>query len=372
MNNSKSNKPLTFNPQPLSTAERKQYHRHLILDQIGEAGQLKLKKAKVLVIGAGGLGCPILQYLTAAGVGTIGIIDGDKVDQSNLQRQILFTTEDIGDFKAATAANRLSKLNPFVKFEIFNIFLTKEIAVDLFSQFDIIVDGTDNFPTRYLVNDAAVLANKPLVFGSIFKFQGQVSVFNVNGSGTYRCLFPNPPKQGTVPNCSDVGVLGILPGIIGSFQANETLKLITEIGTPLVDKLLYFDALSMQQQILEFSKNTEINITALEDNYAFFCGELDTTTMNSISAKAFIENKSSYHLLDVRNYNEFEEENIGGLHIPLDELEERMGEIPNTKLLVVMCASGKRSAKAIELLLEYNYPKTLLNLDGGITAINAL
>ena len=370
MNNSNRNIASTLSPQPstLSSGERKQYHRHLILDQIGEAGQLKLKKTKVLVIGAGGLGCPVLQYLTAAGVGTIGIIDGDKVDQSNLQRQILYTTDDVGKFKAASAADRLSKLNPFVKFEVFNIFLTTENAVNLFSEFDIIVDGTDNFPTRYLVNDACVIANKPLVFGSIFKFQGQVAVFNYKGSATYRCLYPSPPAQGSVPNCSDVGVLGVLPGIIGSLQANETIKLITEIGAPLVNKLLYLDALSLQQQILQFSKNDEIKISQLEENYAFFCGEINTDTMNSIAPADFLKEQENYLLLDVRTQNEFEDENIGGLHIPLDELEERMGEIPNHKILVVMCASGKRSAKAIELLLEYNYPKTLLNLEGGIHA----
>jgi len=355
--------------ESFSKAEKKQYHRHLILDQIGLTGQLKLKQAKVLVIGAGGLGCPVLQYLTAAGVGNIGIIDGDRVDQSNLQRQILYTTDDVGKFKAKSASDRLSKLNPFVKFQVFNFFLNRDNVIDLFKSYDIIVDGTDNFPTRYLVNDACILANKPLVFGSIFKFQGQVSVFNYQGSGTYRCLYPSPPKQGSVPNCSDVGVLGVLPGIIGSLQANETIKLITGIGNPLINKLLYFDALSLQQQVLQFSKNPEINITALEENYAFFCGETDIKPMNTISSEAFLLAKENYHLLDVRTYNEFEDENIGGLHIPLDELEERMGEIPNSKILVVMCASGKRSAKAIELLLEYNYPKTLLNLEGGIAAV---
>ncbi len=369
-NNTTKNKTSSFNLQPLTSDEKNQYHRHLILDQIGVEGQLKLKQAKVLVIGAGGLGCPVLQYLTAAGVGTIGIIDGDKVDQSNLQRQILYTTDDVGQFKAASAADRLSKLNPFVKMEVFNIFLNTENAVELFKQFDIIVDGTDNFPTRYLVNDACVLADKPLVFGSIFKFQGQVAVFNYNNSGTYRCLFPTPPAPNSVPNCSDVGVLGVLPGIIGSLQANETIKLIAGIGTPLVDKLLYFDSLSLQQQILQFQKNSEIIITKLEANYEFFCGIKHANDINTISAKTYLKNKENYHLLDVRTYNEYEDENIGGQHIPLDELEDRMGEIPNSKTLVVMCLSGKRSAAAIELLLENNYPKTLLNLEGGINAIH--
>lgn len=354
----------------LSSEELKQYHRHLILDQIGEDGQLKLKQAKVLVIGAGGLGCPILQYLSAAGVGTIGIVDGDSVDQSNLQRQILFTTDDIGKHKATCAAARLSQLNPFVKFEVFNSYLTTENALDLFSSFDIIVDGTDNFPTRYLVNDAAVLTNKPLVFGSIFKFQGQVSVFNFEGSATYRCLFPNPPEAGSVPNCSEIGVIGVLPGIIGSLQANETIKLITGVGAPLVNKLLFFDALSLEQRVMQFSKNEEIKIVALEKDYAFFCGEKPSAVMNEIAPKEFWNNKEDYHLLDVRTSQEFKIDNIGGLHIPLDELEERMGEIPNTKLLVVTCASGMRSKKAIEILLDYNYPNTLLNLTGGLNNLD--
>ncbi len=353
----------------LTPQEKKQYHRHLILNQIGEEGQLKLKQAKVLVIGAGGLGCPVLQYLTAAGVGTIGIVDGDTVDQSNLQRQILYTVDDIGKSKAQTAANRLSKLNPFVNFKVHQAYLSKENALDLFQQYDLIVDGTDNFPTRYLVNDASVIANKPLVFGSIYTFQGQVAVFNYEGSATYRCLYPTPPAAGSVPNCSEIGVLGVLPGIVGSLQANEVIKLITGIGAPLVNKLLYFDALSLQQQVLGFSKNESIQITAFENNYNYFCGVPDTDNMNTISANDFLKDKENYLLLDVRTYDEYEYENIEGQHIPLDELEERLGEIPNHKTLVVMCASGKRSAKAIELLLEYNYPKTLMNLEGGINEI---
>ncbi len=353
----------------LNQNEKKQYHRHLILNQIGEEGQLKLKQAKVLVIGAGGLGCPVLQYLTAAGVGTIGIIDGDTVDQSNLQRQILYTIDDVGKSKAQTAADRLSKLNPFVNFNIYSTYLSKNNSLEIFDQYDLIVDGTDNFPTRYLVNDACVITNKPLVFGSIYTFQGQVAVFNYKGSATYRCLYPTPPSAGSVPNCSEIGVLGVLPGIIGSLQANEVIKLITNIGTPLVNKLLYFDALSLQQQVLNFSKNEEIKITKFEENYNYFCGLPDTDAMNSISAEDFLKNKDDYLLLDVRTYEEYEDENIGGQHIPLDELEDRIGEIPNHKTLVVMCASGKRSAKAIQLLLAYNYPKTLMNLEGGIQYI---
>lgn len=353
----------------LSKEEKKQYHRHLILDHIGDKGQLKLKKAKVLVIGAGGLGCPVLQYLTAAGVGTIGIVDGDTVDQSNLQRQILYTTQDVGEPKAQTAAARLQQLNPFVKFNVHATYLDNTNAVSLFENYDIIVDGTDNFPTRYLVNDACVLTNKPLVFGSIFKFQGQVAVFNYNGSGTYRCLYPTPPAANSVPNCSDIGVLGVLPGIIGSLQANEVIKLIVGIGVPLVNKLLYFDALTLEQQLLQFKKNNNIHITALEANYAFFCGETHNLEMKSISAEALLANKKEYNILDVRSQDEFEDFNIGGFHMPLDELEERMGELPNSKPMVVCCASGIRSARAIELLLEFRFPKYLYNLEGGLSSL---
>ena len=254
-----------------SKEENAQYNRHFILDLIGIKGQKKLKKSKVLVIGAGGLGCPILQYLTAAGVGTIGIIDKDTVDQSNLQRQILFSIDDIGNPKASCAAKRLQQLNPFVTFKTYIEFLSSENALELFSEYDIIVDGSDNFQTRYLSNDAAVLTNKPLVFGAIFKFEGQVSVFNYNNGPTYRCLFPTPPSANSIPNCSDVGVLGVLPGIIGCLQANETLKIICELDEVLSGKLLSFNALNLQQNILKFSKNKDIHITELID-YDLFCG----------------------------------------------------------------------------------------------------
>lgn len=354
----------------LSKEEKKQYHRHLILDQLGNEGQLKLKEAKVLVIGAGGLGCPVLQYLTAAGVGVLGIVDGDTVDQSNLQRQILYTIQDIGKSKAKTAAERLQQLNPFVQFNVHQTYLDNTNAVGLFEKYDIIVDGTDNFPTRYLVNDACVLANKPLVFGSIFKFQGQVAVFNFEGSGTYRCLYPTPPAPNSVPNCSDIGVLGVLPGIIGSLQANEVIKLIVGIGKSLVNRLLYFDALTLEQQLLQFKKNNDIHITTLEADYAFFCGENQTIEMKSISAEALLANKKEYNILDVRSQDEFEDFNIGGFHIPLDELEERMGELPNSKPMVVCCASGIRSVRAIELLLEFRFPKYLYNLEDGLSSLS--
>lgn len=347
----------------LSKAEQQQYNRHLILDEIGELGQLKLKKAKVLVIGAGGLGCPILQYLTAAGVGTIGIIDHDKIEQSNLQRQVLYSHDDIGDFKAEVAANKLSDLNPYVNFEIYLQRLNNEIAVDLFLKYDVIVDGSDNFPTRYLVNDAAILTNKPVVFGSIFKFEGQVSVFNYNNGPSYRCLYPNPPKSEDVPNCSEIGVLGVLPGIIGSLQANEVLKLVLGIGEILSGKLLTYNALNMQQLILSFEKNEDVKITHLENDYEFFCG---LSKMSLEITKNELENNlNSYNLLDVREVYERDQYHIGGIHIPLGELNSRKLELPVDKDLVVYCKAGVRSKIAIKKLQEY-FPKKLLNLKNGL------
>ena len=232
-------------------------------------GQLKLKESKVLVIGAGGLGCPILQYLTAAGIGTIAIVDNDIVDQTNLQRQILYAHCDIGKFKAQIAAKKLSGLNPFVKFKVHTERLSSENALNLFTPYDIIIDASDNFPTRYLANDAAILAEKPLVFGSIFKFEGQISVFNYKNGPTYRCLFPTPPKPDTTPNCSDIGVLGILPGIVGCLQANEVIKMICGIGETLSGKLLTYDALTMQQQVFSFQKKQEHQNQAIGEQLLF-------------------------------------------------------------------------------------------------------
>ncbi len=351
----------------LSNEEKAQYSRHLILNEIGTEGQEKLKQAKVLVIGAGGLGCPILQYLTAAGVGTIGIIDNDVVDQSNLQRQILYTHNDIGKHKASVAASRLKLLNPYIHFNTYIEYLSKDNALQLFSEYDIIVDGSDNFPTRYLVNDAAVISNKPVVFGSIFKFEGQVSVFNYKNGPTYRCLFPNPPQADAVPNCSDIGVLGVLPGIIGAFQANEVIKLICEIGIPLSGKLLSYNALSMQQHIFSYQKNATIIINTLDKDYDGFCGVF--ANAEDITYDEFQKQSTHYNLLDVRTDLEREIDHIGGFHIPLDELEERYNEIPQDKPLVVYCKSGMRSQAAIDLLYDNNFGATLINLKNGLLDI---
>ena len=348
----------------LTTVEKQQYSRHLLLEDVGTKGQLKLKQAKVLVIGAGGLGCPVLLYLSAAGVGRIGIVDNDIVEQSNLQRQILYTHEDIDRNKAESAVKRLQLLNPFIQFDTYQTRLTKDNALELFETYNIIVDGTDNFPTRYLINDAAVLLNKPIVFGSIFKFEGQVSVFNFKHGPTYRCLYPTPPKPNEVPNCSRLGVLGVLPGIIGSLQANEVLKIILGLGNILSGKLSTFDALSMKRSVFSFEKNKSIVIKSLDDDYQVLCGIHKVT--KEISFQEYKEQSSSFNLLDVRTQIERDEFQINSIHIPLDELSKRFNEIPKNKNLLVFCKSGARSKLAIRMLQSSNFKKELVNLKGGL------
>ena len=353
----------------LSQEEFKRYNRHIILQEIGLTGQLKLKEAKVLVIGAGGLGCPLLQYLTAAGIGTIGIVDHDEVSESNLQRQILYTLEDVGLLKAEQAAKRLNKLNSFVSIIPHAVKLTNENALEIFKDYDLVVDGTDNFPTRYLVNDACVILNKPLVFGSIFKFEGQVSVFNYKGGPTYRCLFSEPPKEGEVPNCAQIGVLGVLPGIIGSLQANEVIKIVTGVGEVLSGKLYVLDTLTMQTQTYKFSKilqNTEIK--QLSD-YNEFCGvgsdkkskEIDVFELNEL-----IQNNEGIQLIDVRTAYETEICDLGGINIPLEFIENNIDKIPRHKKVVVYCHHGGRSEAAVNILHEKYGFNNIYNLKGGI------
>lgn len=347
--------------------ENIQYSRHLILGEVGAIGQEKLKSAKVLVIGAGGLGCPVLQYLTASGIGTIGIVDDDVVDQSNLQRQILYTYNDIGKPKVTSAIARLSQLNPYIQFKAYHEKLTVQNAIQLFKLYDIIVDGSDNFPTRYLVNDAAVITKKPLVFGSIFKFEGQVSVFNYQNGPTYRCLYPSSPNPNEVPNCSEIGVLGVLPGIIGCLQANEVIKIVCELGEVLSGKILIFNALNLNQFIVNFSKNEAAKITELQTDYHFFCGI--KTAPKEISLVEINENSDQYYLLDVRTALEREQFHIGGKHIPLQELEVRFSEINTSKNIVVYCKAGIRSNMAIQILQEKGISNTLINLKGGIVNV---
>lgn len=349
----------------LTKKEKQRYLRHILLKEIGEAGQIKLKQARVLVIGAGGLGCPVLQYLTAAGVGKIGFIDDDLVDNSNLQRQILFSEKNIGMPKVIAAKNRLQKMNSSIELVAYNERLTAKNAVDLFSVYDIIVEGSDNFTTKYLANDAAVLAEKPLVFGSIYKFEGQVSVFNYQDGPTYRCLFPEPGAVEEMPSCNEVGVLGILPGIVGNLQVNEVLKMILGIGNVLCGKLLIFDALEMQTRILPFSKNPDVEITELKE-ITFSC---DTKPDDSISYEEYLKTRSSFILLDVRNHEERNSFNIGGLHIPLSELRNRCDELASEDNLLVYCASGIRSSRAISELKNKFSDKKIYNLEGGLKKV---
>lgn len=362
----------------LTDNEKNRYSRHISLEQVGLLGQEKLKSAKVIVVGAGGLGCPILQYLTAAGVGTIGIIDFDTVDETNLQRQILFTVNDIGINKAVAAEQRLKQLNPNVNFNVYTDKLTTQNALSLFTGYDIIVDGTDNFSTRYLINDASVISDKPLVYGAIYKFEGQVTVFNYNEGPSYRCLFPEPPKAGSVPNCSDVGVIGILPGLIGTQQANEVLKIILEIGIPLSGKLLTYNALDNSSLTLNVNRSeSEIQKVKSADynfetiDYDLFCGIVENETTSDISiedlTKWYAASKD-FQVIDVRadwEQPRLNKENV--LCVPLDKLYNGVSGISKTKDVVVICQHGVRSRFAIEMLeKDYNFTN-LINLTEGIT-----
>ena len=357
----------------LNLEEKKRYNRHILLSAVGESGQEKLKKASVLVIGAGGLGCPILQYLTAAGVGTIGIIDFDVVEESNLQRQILFTTQDIGKNKALVASERLKNLNPFVKFDSYQEKLSVLNALDLFKNYDIIVDGTDNFSTRYLVNDAAILTNKPFVSGSIFKFEGQISVFNYKNGPSYRCLFPVLPTKESIPNCSEVGVIGILAGIIGTQQANEVIKIILEIGEVLSGKLLVYNALKVsysqfyiqknEQEILRV-KNNKSNFETL--TYETACSTLFSNEINVEELKNMLASTNDIQLIDVREEHELPKLPYTNVwNIPMNSLLHQTDKISKTKTVVVFCQHGIRSKYAIELLEEEGFTN-LINLKGGI------
>lgn len=364
-------------PSPFSSVELAHYSRHILLPELGIKGQTKLKKARVLVIGAGGLGCPILQYLVAAGVGSIGIVDGDIVDATNLHRQILYSIDDIGKSKVEAACATLAKLNPHIILTPFQTFLTPENAASIFRDYDVVIDGSDNFPTRYLVNDACVLFDKPNVYGSIFRFEGQVSVFNLrNNDGTYgpnyRDLFPSPPAPGMVPSCAEAGVLGVLPGIIGCFQAVEVIKIITGIGEVLNGKLLLFDAMSTSTRILNVpTANSRSQITTLID-YQEFCGMSSSNQFSDEiapqSLHQMMENLEEFQLLDVRKPYEYDICNLGGLLIPLGTLREKVDEIEKDKPVIVYCRSGQRSRQAIDLLTKEFGFKNLINLTGGILA----
>jgi molybdopterin/thiamine biosynthesis adenylyltransferase/rhodanese-related sulfurtransferase len=367
----------------LSNEEIMRYSRHLIMPEVGMEGQLKLKRAKVLCIGTGGLGAPLGLYLAAAGVGKIGLVDFDAVDLTNLQRQILFGTSDIGRPKIEAATDRLRNLNPDIEIDRFETRLRSENALDILKDYDIVVDGTDNFPTRYLVNDACVILGKPNVYGSIFRFEGQITVFGAPGGPCYRCLYPEPPPPGLVPSCAEGGVLGVLPGIVGAIQAAETLKLIISKGEPLIGRLLLFDALAMRFRELKLRKDPKClvcgehpTIKKLID-YDQFCGMRGEESVSPAQRtvpeiaprelKSRLDRGDDLFILDVREPHEYQICNIGGHLIPLGDLSRRVNELDSSREIVAHCRSGKRSAEAVEFLRSAGFRK-VLNLKGGILA----
>ena len=365
----------------LSNDEILRYSRHLIMPEVGMEGQKKLKAARVLCVGAGGLGSPLALYLGAAGVGTLGIVDFDVVDYTNLQRQIIHSTADVGRKKLDSAADKLKAINPFLNIKKFDTRLSSDNALEIFKDFDIIADGTDNFQTRYLVNDACVLTGKPNVYGSIFRFEGQASVFATEAGPCYRCLYPEPPPPGLVPSCAEGGVLGILPGLVGIIQATEAIKLILGKGEPLIGRLLLIDALAMKFRELKLRKNpdcpacgTHRTITKLID-YDQFCGirgeekpvETGIPEIQVEELKRRMDAGDDLYVLDVREPHEYQICNIGGHLIPLGDLPSRVNELDSSREIVAHCRSGVRSAKAVQFLQQSGFRK-VHNLAGGILA----
>jgi adenylyltransferase/sulfurtransferase len=368
----------------LTNEEIKRYSRHLIMPEVGMDGQRKLKAGSVLCIGAGGLGSPAAMYLAAAGVGTIGVVDFDVVDYSNLQRQIIHGTPDVGRSKLASAKDRLEALNPHVEVKTYETALSSENALKLFEPYDVILDGTDNFPTRYLTNDACVLLGKPNAYGSIFRFEGQASVFATRNGPCYRCLYPEPPPPGLVPSCAEGGVLGVLPGIIGVIQATEAVKLITGIGEPLIGRFLLYDALKMRFRELKVPKDPECpvcgthpTVTRLID-YQQFCGihppaaeqnapaSAHSREISAVELKRRLDRGDRLRIIDVREPNEFQINRIPGAElIPLGELPRRYAELDPEEELVMQCKIGGRSAKAADFLRSVGFTR-VLNLRGGI------
>ncbi len=366
----------------LSNDEILRYSRHLIMPEVAMDGQLKLKQAKVLCIGAGGLGTPLALYLAAAGVGKLGMVDFDVVDYTNLQRQIIHDTDDVGRPKLESARDTIRDINPNVEVVPYETHLNSENAIDIFKDYDIVADGTDNFPTRYLVNDACVLLGKPNVYGSIFRFEGQASVFYAKEGPCYRCLYPEPPPPGLVPSCAEGGVLGVLPGIVGSIQALETIKLILGKGKPLIGRLLLFDALDLKFRELKLRKNpdcpvcgTHPTVTKLID-YEQFCGirgeehvpETNVPEITVKELKQMMDAKKPFVLVDVREAHEYQICRIDGSKlIPLGDVPKRMHELNSADDIVVHCRSGVRSAKAVEFLMKSGFKK-IHNLQGGVLA----
>jgi adenylyltransferase/sulfurtransferase len=367
---------------PLSPEQFDRYRRHLTLPEIGLEGQQALLSARVLLIGAGGLGCPLAQYLTAAGIGTLGLVDFDTVDASNLHRQVLYGTADVGRPKTEVAAERIAAMNPDVRVERHDVRLTSDNALSILTEYDVVVDGTDNFPTRYLTNDACVLLGRPNVHGSIFRFDGQATVFDARHGPCYRCLYPEPPPPGAVPSCAEGGVLGVLPGLIALVQATETVKIVTGAGDPLHGRLLQYDALRMEFQEFRVKKDPECpvcgpqpSITELID-YEGFCGvpgaprEAAIAEVSAAELHGRRERGEDLLLLDVREPDEYARAHIeGALLVPMGELEARREELLawRERPVVVHCHSGGRSARACETLSDWGFQK-VENLSGGIDA----
>lgn len=368
----------------LTTDDLSRYSRHLLLPEVGEEGQRKLKAARVLCVGTGGLGSPLAFYLAAAGVGTLGLVDFDVVDASNLQRQIIHSTADIGRKKLDSAEEKLKALNPQLNVVKHDTLLTSANALDILKDYDVVADGTDNFPTRYLVNDACVLLGKPNAYGSIFRFEGQVSVFATEDGPCYRCLYPEPPPPGLVPSCAEGGVLGILPGLVGVIQTTEVIKLILGKGQQLIGRLLLVDALNMRFRELKLRKNPECpvcgehpTVTRLID-YQQFCGiapaaKEEATVKNGIPQISVTELKrrvdagEDLFILDVREPFEYQIANIGGKLIPQNEVPQRLGEIDANREIIVHCKAGGRSQRIAEFLQQAGYPR-VVNVAGGILA----
>lgn len=365
----------------LSNDEIRRYSRHLIMPEVGMEGQRRLKQGQALLIGTGGLGSPLALYLAAAGVGHIGLVDFDVVDDSNLQRQVVHGTSTVGMPKIESAKRRLKDLNPYIEISVYETQVTSDNALDLLRPYDVIVDGTDNFPTRYLTNDACVLLGKPNVYGSIFRFEGQATVFYPKEGGPcYRCLYPEPPPPGLVPSCAEGGVLGVLPGVIGTIQATEVIKLLTGIGEPLIGRLMLYDALAMRFRELKLRRNPECpvcgdnpTITELID-YDTFCGITPTVValesqyeITPLELAALLEQSDRPFLLDVRNQYEAEIATIPGtdLLIPVDRLVNHMNELDTAREMVIYCRSGVRSANAVNLLKGAGFRK-VKNLVGGV------
>jgi len=364
----------------LTNEEILRYSRHLIMPEVGMEGQLKLKAARVLLIGTGGLGAPLGLYLTAAGVGHIGLVDFDVVDFTNLQRQVTFGTSDVGKAKTEAARARLTNLNPDVHIATYETKLTSENALELFKDYDIVVDGTDNFPTRYLVNDACILLGKPNVYGSIFRFEGQLTVFGMPDGPCYRCLYPEPPPPGLVPSCAEGGVLGVLPGIVGSLQALETIKLIIGRGESLSGRLVLFDALALRFRELHLRKNAHCPMCGAQRkihqliDYEEFCGirgeeatelNLHVPEITARELKERLDHGDDIFILDVREPHEYQICNLKGHLIPLGELPQRVHELDSAREIVAHCKMGGRSAKAVDFLRQAGFRK-IYNLRGGI------